>query len=405
MQDMLLRNHATYNISEITIDASRTLYLLRIPLPYVVGNRIPLPSENGTGPKESTGSINCYVIADHHNQTFTLVDTADNDEIGKKAFFAAVTDVIQKHSTYTFSNCFISHLHPDHYGNMKELAVRFPQLQFYISEEARPLMQNTAKWHDAHKKEIIAGYRHMGIAKDALHSYYTHAKEEMIQRIPDPATLEGRINYLTPEQGVLGGRVIYLPGHSSNQMGLIIENILLSADAAFCVRDGNKRPEEMGRRTVPFPARFGEDDKQGIAPLLQSLARLYLLCREQNMVMYPSHWDVMEQPCPCIEGIVESYNHFSITLQNILAAKQVPVSAVELVRDSDELWMNLFKSVLREHDKITGIVYLYTFSMLEFLTEKGILKRNEDDGVLKYVFHSQNNEVISDFFRENMPKL
>lgn len=208
------------------------------------------------------GPVNVGYI--NQGSSGVLIDTGIDEQVMKKILKKL------KERSLPITHLFITHAHADHYGGAQYLQSQRNVITYAPSIEASILRSPVLE-----PMYLLQGNRPL----DEMRNKFLEAPAITV----DQVVSEGLVLI-----GSIEAELVALPGHSVNQMGIKVENILYATDSYF-------GPEQLAKHRIPF-----------IIDADAALATIEKLLTMSGVGMVPGHGEYEENPA---QTLIENYDH------------------------------------------------------------------------------------------------
>lgn len=132
---------------------------------------------------------------------------------------------------------FLTHAHDDHAGFLNEMLGKYPSLQVILSEKAIPTLQKGQNSFDGGCSTLFAWIfcKLMGLFGKAEHRFPIVEKKYYDRLITITPSNKEQL------EGLLQGKIIETPGHTSDSISLKIGDVVFCGDAAMNGLPSSKR--------------------------------------------------------------------------------------------------------------------------------------------------------------------
>ncbi len=283
------------------------------------------------------GGVNIGVL--HNDDEAVLIDTGLDKDSGRKLLR------VLEEKGYTLKAIINTHSHADHNGGNAyltrntEAKVYAPSIESGIIEN--PLLEPIYLFHGAYPIRN-------------LHNKFVLAKPSRVDHILEPGKLD--IIGLEPE-------IVALPGHSFNQIGVMLDDVFFCADTVFSNR-------VIDKYRIPVV--------QDIARHLETLDKLYAM--ECNLFV-PAHTKPTEDIKPLVEKNRATTQSIIADIKKLLTEPRTTEEVQALLGAEYGLDLSVVQQYyLIQMTLMAYLGYLYDSKQVEILLEDNLLRWSLLDG-------------------------
>lgn len=311
---------------------AETIHQLTIPTPFLVG------------------PVHVYLIK---GETLTLVDTGPLTEEGKSSLVEQLDQL--GYSLKKIEQVILTHHHPDHVG----LAGLFQEHSTLIGHRyLRPWLVKDASFFRGYETFFTHFYRENGLPEAFLEKVKRSSKGYM--NFIEQANIDVVVAHGDEVPGLVGWRVMEVPGHAQNHIMIVREHdrLAIGADVLLASISSNALLEAPMEGTIRPKT------------LLQYRRSLQLLKDEEISKMMPGHGSVIYDVNNLVDQRLQGHEKRAKAIKEILGNQSM---------SANDISYRLFK---HKHVKQPELTFSETFGHLDFLVEREEVVMEEKNGFI-----------------------
>ena len=276
--------------------------------------------------------------------------------------------IIELDIDYKKLDVFITHNHPDHIGYVHELQQLGARI--FMNPVESELKTDILQSYLSTNGSTFVNLRAMGVTKEIYPEDYDMLVRNMSKKLVEREELYG-FDFLPIhpgdelEYGEYHFEVLDLKGHSLGQCGLYDKEhkILFSGDQIM---------EEI----VPI-AITQKRNQNLLRHYIDSLNEIKE--RYNDCLILPCHYGIVKNPKAEAERILSSYNKLCHSILELLKKEDrwMVTRAIGVDTHGGKYRASHYKKIM-----MTALIWAKTFSCLEYLYEKGLVDRKEENGII-----------------------